>query len=52
MHTLVLEIEKNLSVAKTQEVIVKMHDGGKGNWLQKHGGKSKGKGVIDVVVIG
>jgi hypothetical protein len=27
-----------------------MHDIGKGNCIPKHGGKSKGKGVIDVVV--
>jgi hypothetical protein len=27
-----------------------MHDIGKGNRIQKHGGKSKGKGVVDVVV--
>jgi hypothetical protein len=27
-----------------------MHDGGKKNRIHKHGGKSKGKGVVDVVV--
>jgi hypothetical protein len=53
MHVmaLVLETQDNLSVAETQKVNVEMHDVGKGNYIQKHGGISKGKGVVDVVVI-
>jgi len=52
MHTtaLVLETYENVNVVETQKVIVEMHDIRKGNHISKHGGKSKGKGVVDVVV--
>ncbi len=54
MHimALVQETQENVSVAKTQKVNVEMYDVGKENCIQKHGGISKGKGVVDVVVIG
>ncbi len=41
--------ETNVSVVETQEVIIEMHDMGKWIGKQKHGWKSKGKGV-DVMV--
>jgi hypothetical protein len=54
MHitALVSETQENGSVAETQKVNVEMHDIGKGNCIYKHGGISKGKGVVDVVVTG
>jgi hypothetical protein len=52
MHTttLVLETYENVNVVETQKVTIEMHDIGKGNHILKHGGKSKGKGVVGVVV--
>lgn len=41
--------EANVSVVETQEVTIEMHDTRKGIGKQKHGWKSKGKGV-DVMV--
>jgi len=50
MHimALVLETQENVCVVETQKVNIEMHDIGKGNCIQKHGGISKGKGVVDV----
>jgi hypothetical protein len=41
--------QENVNVVETQKVTIEMHDMGKGIGKQKHGRKSKGKGV-DVVV--
>ncbi len=49
--TIVVETHKIVNVIETHEITINTHDTLKGNDKQKHGGKSKGKGVVDVVAI-
>ncbi len=41
--------QDNVNVVETEKVTIEMHDMGKGIGKQKHGRKSKGKGVDAVV---